>query len=439
MFTIRSITVGRMLAFGVAAACAGLVAQSPQWTAYTMIEAGPLPTSEARSRGLSISNLPALINGPEYSPDYARRTLLPAMSPSITAGDIDGDGDLDLYIVDPGGGNLLFRNTGKGEFRDITASTRVAGPGASLSASLSDYDRSGHPSLFVAGAGGIRLYQNSRNGTFLDVTRTAGLEGKPHELCTSAVLGDIDGDGFPDLLVTVYTDLDHPPSKPAFTFPNDFPGAVSRLYRNNGDGTFSDITRAAGLSENPGRARKGVLADFNNDQRLDILILRDDKPPVLYSNPGRGQFRDITWEAGDALTRHAFFDAVVSDLNRDGKLDIVLWSMQSFRVLLNRGNAIFEKAGAIPERAPIPELFGFHGTVADLDQNSFEDIVTVVNQGRLQAFVNRAGTFQESSLEVPPGFETAYFLPLQLKGLNGVHFLAIRPDRRIALLRLRQR
>ena len=380
----------------------------------------------------SVQVLPAQIAAAEYSLDYARRTLVPAMGGSIATGDIDGDGRLDLYVVQPGGSNALFRNFGGNRFRDVTAKANVAGPAGSLSASFSDYDRSGHPSLFVAGASGITVYHNNGDGTFSDVTRKAGLQGKPGELYTSVALGDIDGDQFPDLLATVYTDLNRPPAKAAFTFPNDFSGGVSRLYRNNGDGTFTDVTNASGLGGNPGRGRKAIFADFNGDHRTDILLLRDDKPPALYLNRGGGKFEDETWDAGEALTRHAFFEAAVVDLNRDGKPDIVVWSGLSFRVLLNNGDATFERVESMPLLDPLLRPFGFHGMVADLDGNGFEDVVTVDKQGRLHIFANQAGKFQEVAFELPSGFEAAACTPLRLEHAEG--FVAARSDGRVVLL-----
>ena len=199
------------------------------------------------------------------------------------------------------------------------------------------------------------------------------------------------------------------------------------------------MTAASGLAGNPGRARKAISADFNGDQRLDILILRDDKQPVLYLNRGAGKFEDTTWDAGDALTRHAFFDAAATDLNHDGKPDLVLWSTQSFRALLNRGNATFEPAKSIPLLTPLLSPFGFHGTVGDLDENGFDDVLAVDNDGRLHAFANHAATFQEVAVELPPGFETSYLFPLRLKGLSrGGRLLAIQPDGRIVLLKSRE-
>src|SRR5207244_6156612 len=134
----------------------------------------------------------------------------------------------------------------------------VPGTGAGLSAAFSDYDHSGHPSLFVAGLGGVVLYHNNGDGTFTDETDKGGLKLGPGELYTRAALADVDDDGFPDILLTGYTDLSRPPSASMFIFPNDFAGMASRLYRNNSDGTFSDITDSTDLVWNRGRARSAI-------------------------------------------------------------------------------------------------------------------------------------------------------------------------------------
>jgi hypothetical protein len=439
------------LAITTAALGVGLIAQSRSLDPLVFVENDRfhciLATNPGPVRGLQI--LPREIAAGLYSLDYARRTLVPAMGGSIAVGDFDGDGRLDLYVVLPGGSNSLFRNNGDGTFRDVTTKARVSGPRESISATFSDYDRSGRMSLFVTGARGIVLYHNNGNGTFSDVTRKAGLTSKMGELYTRAVLADIDNDGFPDLLVTIYTKLDRPPSKPIFVFPNDFPGAVSRLYRNNGNGTFTEVTSAAGLDENPGRARNAVIADFNNDGRPDLLILRDDKPPALYLNQGGGKFEDATWDAGDDLTRHAFFDAVVADFNRDGKPDVALWSTMSSQVLLNSGNAAFEQAESIRLLTPLASPFGFHGTVADVDGNGFDDLVTLDNDRRWHFFLNQAGWFQEVLFTLSLGSrspddpsrderglkEFSSVTPVRLEDQGGLNLLALQPDGRITALR----
>src|SRR5437867_785916 len=164
--------------------------------------------------------------------------------PSVAVGDYDGDGHPDLYVVVPAATNHLFHNHGNGTFTDATEKAGVAGRGGSVAAAFADYDNSGHPSLFVAGLNGITLYRNKGGGTFVDETEKAGLRGKPGELDTRAVLFDADDDGFLDLVVTAYTDLNSP-RKASPAFPDDFSGASSRFYRNNGDGTFTDLTASS--------------------------------------------------------------------------------------------------------------------------------------------------------------------------------------------------
>lgn len=338
---------------------------------------------------------PAQVRAADYTPAYAKQNLVPLMRRSAAAGNI-ANGLPVIYVAADDRPGLLLQSIRNGTFHDISA--RTALPEGSLSAAFSDYDHSSRESLFLAGAEGITLYRNTGKHFFTDVTKKAGLRTSPGTLYSSVVLGDLDGDGFPDLLAAAYTDLNHPPEKPVFTFPNDFQGSDSRLYRNNGDGTFTDITDSAGLGKNPGRARKAIFADFNNDQRLDILILRDNKPPVLYLNRGGWKFEDKTWSAGEDLTTHAFFDGAVADFNHDGKPDLAIWSTHSFRVLINQGNAVFELLDSTPLPDPMTSLFGFRGAIADLDGNGFDDVLTVDRSGKWRFFANSNGHLHESPL-----------------------------------------
>src|SRR5262249_17822318 len=159
-------------------------------------------------------------------------------------------------------------------FADVTEKTGVAGPGGSISATFADYDNSGHPSLFLAGANGIRLYRNKGGGVFTDETEKAGLAGNPTELDTQAVRVDADDDGFLDLVVTAYADLNS--QKLPADFPGSLSGTSSHFYRNNGDGTFKDTTNSAGLASAKGRMRGALYADFNNDGYADLVFFRDD-------------------------------------------------------------------------------------------------------------------------------------------------------------------
>ena len=376
---------------------------------------------------------PAQVQAADYNLTYARRKLIPLMRRSVAAGDFDGKEIPGFFIAVDGRPNLLVQGARNGTFRDISHSARNAFTESGLAAGFSDYDHSGHESLFIAGSEGIRLYRNNGTHSFSDVTRKAGLQPSPGVLYSSVALGDLDGDGFPDLLAAAYTDLNHPPEKPVFTFPNDFHGGDSRLYRNNGDGTFTDITDSAGLGKNPGRARKAIFADFNNDQRLDILILRDDKPPVLYLNRGGWKFEDRTWDAGDDLTTHAFFEGAVADFNHDGKTDIALWSTHSFRVLITQGNAVFERLDSTPLPDPMTSLFGFRGAVVDFDGNGFDDVLTVDRSGKWHFFANIEGHFRESTLRALGASFLDSLIPARCSLQFGLYLVAVRQDARIIL------
>jgi hypothetical protein len=347
-------------------------------------------------------SVPVSIRADEYSLDYARRTLFPAMGGSILVGDFDGDGRPDLYVIVPGGSNHLLKNRADGTFIDVTDKAKLMGSGADLSGALADFDKSGNPSLFVAGLGGVTLYHNNRDGTFSDTTEKAGIKNKPGELATSVLLVDVDNDGFLDLLVTVYTDLTVPPSKKSFVFPNDFAGANSRLYRNQHDGTFKDVTEAAGLNSNPGRTQKALAADFDHNGHMDLLFLRDNKPPVLYRNDGHGGFEDHTWDAGTEIWKYAYVDGQTADFNHDGKMDAVLWSTIGNEVILNKGNGKFEQDESLPLVYAANRAFGFHGTTADFTGDGYEDLLTVDDKGKWHLLLNRAGEFEEAPLKFVP-------------------------------------
>ncbi len=357
-------------------------------------------------------SLPALSNPPsaqtlqkpiapgEYSLEFARRVLIPAIGGFVAAGDLDGSGYPDLYVVVPGGLNHFFRNLRNGTFVDKTREAGAPGTGSDLFATFADYDHSGHASLFVAGFGGVTVYHNNGDGSFTDVTEKTGIKRMPGELATSALLFDAEGNGTPDLLVTVYTDLNTPPKKPSFLFPNDFASARSHLYHNQGDGTFREMNVADSLDENPGRTRKALAADFGHSGRLDLLLLRDNKPPVLFRNKGRGTFEDQTWQAGGENWKYAYVDGQLSDFDHDGKLDIALWSTIGNEVLINQGEGKFEQEKTFPIVFAANRPFGFHGATADLKADGYEDLLVVDNNGEWHYIVNHRGKFALAQLKL---------------------------------------
>lgn len=341
------------------------------------------------------------IKSSEFALEYARLNIVPVFGGSVALGDYDGDGHEDIFVTVPGGKNRLLRNNGNGAFEDVTeTSGRLTGDGASLSATFADYDNSGHASLFVAGLGGVTLFRNKGNGRFVDETEKAGLKGRPGELATRAVLFDADNDGFLDLVVTTYSDLSAPPLKESFAFPDDFAGARVRFYRNNGDGTFSEQGPASGINAE-GRWRSAAFADFNNDGFADLLLCRDDGPPVLYLNQGEDRFKDRTKEAGADFSQSRASDVQVADFDHDGNFDLALWSHSGYQVLLNRGDGRFGAVANLPAITPPAGSFDFRGAVMDVNMDGFTDLVAVDSTRKLHLLANHGGKFYEAPLDLP--------------------------------------
>ncbi len=359
----------------------------------------------AKSAVVPESEMRQPIQASDFSLDFARKKIVPAFNATIAVGDYDGDGRPDLYVVVPGGKNHLLHNNGNGTFSDATEKAGVAGDGAGLSATFADYDNSGHASLFVAGLGGVKLYRNNGNGTFTEATEKAGLAASPGELDTRAVLFDADDDGFLDLVVTPYTDLSALPDKASFTFPEDFAGLAPRLFRNNGDGTFTDVTQSSGLASARGRLRGAVFADFDNDGYADLLFVRDDGPPMLFMNQGENKFVERTAEAGEALANFRAVDAQVADFDHDGNFDVVLWSLTGYQVFLHHPGGNFEPVAGLPSFDPPHGLFAFRGTVVDFDGDGFDDLLAADSMGHWHPLLNRSGKFGETKLEIPSGLK----------------------------------
>jgi len=370
------------------------------------------------------------INAADYSLDYARRNLVPLFGPSLAFGDFNSDGHPDIYVVNPAGSNRLLRNNGDGTFTDVTEEAGVAGTGASVSATFADYDNCGKPSLFVAGLNGVRLYHNLGNGVFKDETEKAGLKPIPGELETQAVLFDADVDGFLDLVVTAYTNLNDPPKKDSFLFPNDFAGATTHFYRNNGDGTFTEITPSSGLASAKGRMRGAVFADFDNDGYTDLCLFRDDGPPLLYANLGEDKFASRTAEAGAAFAKWTAYGLQAADFNHDGRFDLALWGPKGYQVLMNKGGWKFAPLAPLPPVSAPMGFFAFRGTLADANGDSFADLLARDAGGKWRLLVNHSGKFREGSISIPVGATTgvATLSPTWLSNPGKLDLVGLTPN-----------
>jgi hypothetical protein len=254
----------------------------------------------------------------------------------VAVGDFDGDGFDDVYFVNQLGPNALYRNKGDGTFVDVTNEAGVAlGDRICVAATFADYDNSGRQSLFVTSTrGGNVLFKNLGNGKFKDVTEEAGLTGISHS--QTAVFFDYDNDGYLDLLVTntaQWTSDAFDSVSKYYPGPATLPAMAASakesnvLYHNNRDGTFTEVTEEAGLL---GKGWSGDVAvfDYNEDGYPDLLVTNMFGSSTLYRNNGDGTFTDVTRET---LGRTSFgaIGCKAFDFNNDGRLDLLIADMHS--------------------------------------------------------------------------------------------------------------
>lgn len=265
--------------------------------------------------------------------------------------DYDGDGRQDLYLLNsctveaakagrPCPPAALYRNLGGGRFEEVAARAGVADPGWSMGVSVADYDNDGDDDLYVTSFGPNHLYRNRGNGTFEDVTGTARV-GDPR-FSTGSAWGDYDRDGDLDLMVANYVafQLEDLPqfgkgalcqykNIPVQCGPRGLPGAGDTLYRNNGDGTFTDVSRQAGVEDRPGYYGLGVVwSDLDNDGWPDIFVANDTVPNYYYRNNHDGSFSEIGLQSGLAVDEsggeQSCMGVAIGDYDRDGLLDLVV-------------------------------------------------------------------------------------------------------------------
>ncbi|HKR28447.1 MAG TPA: CRTAC1 family protein, partial [Acidobacteriaceae bacterium] len=228
--------------------------------------------------------------------------------------------------------NALYRNNRDGTFTDVTEKAGVTGGGYGQGVAVGDYDGDGFPDIYVTQYGRSILYHNNGDGTFTDVTEKAGVAAPGWS--SSAVWFDYDNDGRLDLFVCQFVEFSKAKNLPCVTY-NNRPGyCVPRFYQptgswlfhNNGDGTFTDVSRSSGIAQHLGKAWGVVAADLNNDGRIDLFVANDTSPNFLFMNRGNGKFEEIGALAGVAFSQTGRarsgmgVDAV--DLNQDGWLDL---------------------------------------------------------------------------------------------------------------------
>jgi len=255
--------------------------------------------------------------------------------------DYDNDGWLDIYLVNSGPSdfyaptiplkNALYRNNHDGTFSDVTDKARVAGGTFGMGAAAADYDRDGWNDLYVTSYGRNILYRNNGNGTFTDVTNKAGVAAPGWS--TSAVWFDYDNDGNLDLFVSSFVFYnkttscgDNRLNRKYYCIPRVFGPQPSRLFRNNGDGTFTDVSNNSGIAGSPGKSFGVVATDVNNDKLLDLFVANDTYPNFLFLYKGQGKFEEIGLAAGvaysDAGNARSGMGVDAADYDGDGWQDL---------------------------------------------------------------------------------------------------------------------
>jgi len=297
--------------------------------------------------------------------------IVEAMSAGLATFDFDGDGLIDVYF--PNGAPLpgtkherpprhaLYKNLGGWRFREVTDQAGVVCTAYGLGIAIGDYDNDGGPDIYLDNFGPNVLFHNNGDGTFTDVTGRAGVAGSipggklARKVGAGASFLDYDGDGNLDLYAGNYIELDlgaHftrlKQGIPFYPTPLDYAPVPDTLYRNNGDGTFTDVSKESGIAAHAGRSMGMTTADYDNDGHTDLFLCNDVQENYLFKNDGRGKFEQVGLMAGVALSPNAEMVANMgvdcADYNHDGWLDFYTTNYQNqFKMLLrNMGNGMFE-------------------------------------------------------------------------------------------------
>ena len=240
--------------------------------------------------------------------------------------DYDQDGDWDLYLVNCQGDasiiNALFENIGNGKFIRVKNSG-AEDDGEGMAVSTADYNNDGYPDLLITNYGDFKLFRNNGDKTFSDVTLNSFPEGIMDWWYGGSAWGDYDDDGYLDLYITGYVDFSRRPQYTSLRFPMDFGGLPNTLYKNNGDGTFSDVTASTGVLDDASRKSMQVIFnDFNEDRLPDIFVTNDTDANGLYLNRGDGTFKAFSGPSGLSTTDGSM-GVALGDFNKDGLTDLV--------------------------------------------------------------------------------------------------------------------
>jgi hypothetical protein len=317
--------------------------------------------------------------------------------------DYDNDGYLDVYLVNGAAipslqkesaryWNRLYRNNHDGTFTDVTAQAGVAGAGYGMGAAAGDYDNDGWPDLYVANVTANQLFRNNRDGTFRDVTESAHVAGGIYDgrkmWSVSALWVDYNNDGLLDLFVANYCKWEvnrdpvcgPKPEQRSYCHPKNYAPLPNTLYRNNGNGTFTNVSVETGLSKHLGKGMGAVLADYDGDGLADIFVANDTRPNFLFHNLGGKRFEEVALESGVAYPESANaisgMGADFRDVDNDGRPDIWHTAIEneSFPLYLNQGGGSFLEKTDTSLLNKTRTMSGWSNGIFDFDNDGWKDL-----------------------------------------------------------------
>jgi hypothetical protein len=336
-----------------------------------------------------------------------QKYIVESMSGGLALIDYDRDGWPDIYFTNAESVDMalsgkkarsaLYHNNHDGTFTDVTDKAGVGYPCWAMGATVGDYNNDGWPDLLVTCFGGVVLYRNNGDGTFTDVTKQAGLSNDSG-WATGAAFGDYDGDGWVDLFVSHYVDF-HLDDLPAFGSsktcqyrginvqcgPRGLKGSPDNLYRNNGDGTFADVSKKAGVSDLPNSfGLTAVWEDFDNDGHLDLFVANDGQKNYLLRNDGSGHFTEISYSAGVAVSQdgaeQANMGVALGDYQHTGRSSIAVthFSDEYAALFRNDGGMNFSDASFASRiaQSTVPYV-GWGDAFFDFDNDGWLDLFLV--------------------------------------------------------------
>lgn len=344
-----------------------------------------------------------------------RRYIVESVSAGLALFDYDGDGDVDIYFLngaplqgtkyDTVPKNRLYRNEGNWRFTDVTDQAGVGDTGFGLGVAAGDYDNDGDLDLYVNNYGPNVLYRNNGDGTFSDVTAQAGV-ANGHKVGAAANFLDMDNDGDLDLFVANYLDFTYEnhlmrtsAGVPKYAGPMDFPPMSNDLFRNNGDGTFTDVSVVSGVAEHRGWGMGAVAADYDNDGDTDIHIVNDVYANFLFENDGTGKFEEVGLITGLAYDLHGddqgSMGVECGDYDNDGRLDFYQTSYAKELTTLYRNvdNSTFEDVTMITGAGASTYAYVTWGTgLVDFDNDGDRDIFVACGhlQDNIEVYDNTA-------------------------------------------------